>query len=63
MTNKIETTQALALRPREWAVVVIIVAVVLAAWPMWWQEAETFQANGEFRLAEAYRDDYWLWEQ
>jgi len=51
------------LGPKEWGVLLAVLAAVLLLGPVFWRWGETFNIGEDFRLDEAYRDDYWLQEQ
>lgn len=55
------SSNAVRLSPKEWAVTIILLAlVVLIIFPLTWQRLEKFERGANFRLAQHYRDDYWL---
>ena len=55
------SSNAVRLSPREWAVMVILLALVLLIiFPLAWKSLEKFDTPTNFRLAQQYRDDYWL---
>jgi len=54
-------SNAVRLSLGEWAVTIILLALVLLIiFPQAWQRLERFEPGANFRLAYRYRDDYWL---
>ncbi|MHC4527083.1 MAG: hypothetical protein ACYS29_04325 [Planctomycetota bacterium] len=51
------------LSPAEWVVTIVILAIVLSAWPRIWRSLEESDTPTNFRLAHDYRDDYWLFSR
>lgn len=49
---------------REWGVTAVLLAVVLLIiFPGAWRRLERFDTPDDFRLAQRYRDDYWLFSR